>query len=139
MKRLLILTAALATFAGCDSTTSPSSFTSSVFTLERASLPPDSGITDITPSTITFRPDGTLDVQSCNSCEGRYVWDDNFLRVPGLGCTEIACGPNLDLGQWLDAERIVVSSTSDATDEVTLVAERGGQLGTFVFSVRDLD
>lgn len=139
MKRLLILSAALVLSAGCDSATSPSSFTSAIFTLERASLPPDFGITELTPSTLTFRPNGTLDVQSCNQCEGRYAWDDNFLRVSGLGCTEIACGPNLDLGQWLDAERIVASNVSDANDEVTLVAERGEQIGTFVFSVRDRD
>jgi hypothetical protein len=139
MNRLLLLSAALALSAGCDSATSPSSFTSAVFTLERASLSPESGITELTPSTVAFRPDGTLSVRSCNQCEGSYAWDDNFLEVSALGCTEIACGPNLDLGPWLDAERIVVSNTSDANDEVTLVAERGEQIGTFVFSVRSLD
>lgn len=138
MKPLLLLGLALAV-AGCDSSTAPSSFTNAVLTLEEATLPPGSGVTDITPSTITFRPDSTLDVDSCNRCGGRYAWDDHLLRVTSLGCTEIACGSRLDLGQWLDAERIVVSNTSDATDEVTLTAERDGQLATFVFSVRDLD
>jgi hypothetical protein len=141
MKPLLILVlAAVALGAGCDSSTSPSDFTSAVFTLEDASLPPSAGVTDLTPSTITFAPDGTLSVASCNDCGGRYAWDENLLRVSDLGCTEMACGGRLDLGPWLYADRIVVSNTSDADeDEVTLVAEREGLLGTFLFRVSDLD
>lgn len=139
MKLLLALPLVLLAVGGCDSSTSPSSFTSTVLTLESASLPPEAGVTELTPSTITFRPDGTLDVASCNTCGGRYAWDDNLLRVDNFGCTEVACGPRLDLGPWLWGERVVVSNTSDANDEVTLVAERDGRLGTFVFSVRDLD
>jgi heat shock protein HslJ len=140
MKLYFCLSLALLAVAGCDSATSPSSFTSAVLTLEQATLPPEAGITELTPSTIGFRPGGTLDVASCNTCGGRYVWDDNLLRVTELGCTEIACGSRLDLGEWLWGERVVVSDESDAEDgEVTLVAERGGLIGTFVFTFRDLD
>jgi heat shock protein HslJ len=140
MKLSLAAFLVLLAVGGCDSATSPSSFTNTVLTLESASLPPEAGITELTPSTITFRPDGTLDVASCNSCGGRYDWDGNLLRVTELGCTEIACGSNLDLGEWLWGERVVVSDESDREDgEVTLVVERNGLLATFVFTFRDLD
>lgn len=140
MKPFLTATLVLLAVGGCDSSTSPSSFTNTVLTLESASLPPEAGITELTPSTITFQPDGTLAVESCNACGGSYDWDGNLLHVSGLGCTEIACGPNLDLGEWLWGERVVVSDESDTSDgEVTLVAERDGLIATFVFSFRDLE
>ena len=140
MKLSLAAFLVLLAVGGCDSSTSPSSFTNTVLTLESASLPPDAGITELTPSTITFRPDGTLDVESCNSCGGSYDWDGNLLRVSSLGCTEIACGPNLDLGEWLWGERVVVSDESDTADgEVTLVAERDGLIASFVFNFREID
>jgi endogenous inhibitor of DNA gyrase (YacG/DUF329 family) len=140
MKLSLATLLALLAVGGCDSATSPSSFINTVLTLESVSLPPEAGITELTPSTITFRPDGTLDVASCNACSGRYDWDGNLLRVPELGCTEIACGSRLDLGTWLSGERVVVSDESDTADgEVTLVAERGGLIASFVFTFRDLD
>ena len=140
MKLLSVIMLTLLVVAGCDSATSPSSFTNTVLTLESASLPPDAGVTELTPSTITFRPDGTLEVESCNTCGGQYAWDGNLLRVTGLGCTEIACGSRLDLGEWLLGERVVVSDESDREDgEVTLVAERDGLIASFVFTFRDLD
>ena len=140
MKLSLAAFLVLLAVGGCDSATSPSSFTDTVLTLESASLPPEAGITELTPSTITFRPNGTFDVASCNTCGGQYEWDSNLLRVASLGCTEIACGSRLDLGTWLSGERVVVSDESDTADgEVTLVAERGGLIASFVFTFRDLD
>lgn len=141
MKHALALSlAALVLGAGCDSATAPSTYTSTIFTLTDASLPPEAGVTELTPSTITFAPDGTLAVSSCNDCGGRYVWDSNVLRVEDLVCTDMACGARLDLGLWLTAERVVVSHSSDADDrEVTLVAERDGLLASFLFRVSGLD
>lgn len=136
MRYTLVLSlAALALGAGCDSATAPSSYTDTVFTLADASLPPEAGVTELTPSTITFAPDGTLRVTSCNDCDGHYAWDGNLLRVENLVCTDLACGTRLDLGPWLAAERVVVSDAEE--DEVTLVAERDGLLGTFLFTVTE--
>ncbi len=120
---------------GCDSTTEPSEYTNAVFTLEDAVLPAGSGVTALTPSAIRFEPDGSIVINSCNRCEGRYTWESNELHVRDLTCTVIGCGPNLDLGEWLYADRIVVSDTDD--DEVTLVAEQDGEIATFLFSVAE--
>lgn len=129
--RYALVLSLVALALGCDSVTAPSSYTDTVFTLADASLPPETGVSELTPSTITFAPDGTLRVTSCNDCDGRYAWDGNLLRVEHLACTDLACGSRLDLGPWLAAERVVVSDAED--DEVTLVAERDGLLGTFTF------
>lgn len=136
MKLLSLAGLVLLALPGCDSPTEPSDYTDTVFTLQDAVLPNGSGVTTITPSTITFRSDGGLGIASCNDCDGVYRWESNELVVSSLGCTEIACGDRLDLGAWLYAERIVVSDTDNNT--VTLVAEqRDGEIATFSFSVAD--
>ena len=135
MKPFLFSVLVLTLAAGCDSTTEPSEYTDAVFTLQDAVLPAGSGVTNMTPSTITFTPDGSISVDSCNDCDGTYSWDGNLLELDGLGCTEKACGDRLDLGVWLEADRIVVSDSDE--DEVTLVSERDGEIATFLFSVAE--
>ena len=136
MKPVLFACCALLVLsAGCDSGTEPSELNDTVLTLQDAVLPASSGVTVLTPSTITLDSKGRINVTSCNSCQGTYAWDSNELVVTGLGCTEIACGERLDLGDWLVADRVVASDAND--ENLTLVAERDGELATFLFEVAD--
>ena len=43
---------------------------------------------------VSFGPEGSLSIASCNLCSGRYAVDDSVLTIDGpLACTRRACQP----------------------------------------------
>lgn len=43
---------------------------------------------------VSFGPEGSLSIASCNLCSGRYAVDDSLLTIEGpLACTRRACQP----------------------------------------------
>ncbi|WP_412062926.1 META domain-containing protein [Rubrivirga sp. IMCC45206] len=52
----------------------------------------DGEIARAEPAEISFGPQGSLAIQSCNACSGRYAASDSLLTIEGpLACTKKAC------------------------------------------------
>lgn len=96
--RLALLLAALGTAAlSACSPAAPVGIASEVpgttWSLERI-VTADGEVVRAEPAEISFGPEGSLSVQSCNACSGRYAARDSLLTIDGpLACTKKAC-PN---------------------------------------------
>ncbi|WP_412067417.1 META domain-containing protein [Rubrivirga sp. IMCC43871] len=52
----------------------------------------DGDVVRAEPAEISFGPEGSLAIQSCNACSGRYAAQDSVLTIDGpLACTKKAC------------------------------------------------
>ena len=58
---------------------------------------------------VSFGPEGSLSLSSCNLCSGRYALADSVLTVPpGLACTRRACAPDgLELERHLEGTSVL--------------------------------
>ena len=98
--------------------------------LDQATFPPGDP-TEPSPTTLRFANEAEVAIDSCNRCSGGYGSEGHVLSFTALGCTEIGCGNQLDLGPRLaDADRVVYSLSDDG---LILVAERDSLLSTFTF------
>ena len=68
---------------------------------------------------VSFGPEGSLSVSSCNQCSGRYDLRDSVLTItPALACTRRACLPGA-----LELERHLVGTSVLRRDGSYLVVE----------------
>lgn len=68
---------------------------------------------------VSFGPEGSLSLSSCNLCSGRYAVADSVLTVePGLACTRRACAPGA-----IELERHLEGTSVLRRDGVYLVIE----------------
>ena len=58
---------------------------------------------------VSFGPEGSLSLSSCNLCSGRYAVADSVLTIgPGLACTRRACATGgLELERYLEGTSVL--------------------------------
>ncbi len=90
--RLLVAAVALLAASACSSPTPVSPYAGSVWSLDRI-VGADGSVTRGTgDERLTFGADGSVSVQSCNACAGRYTITDDVMTVaPGMACTRRGC------------------------------------------------
>ena len=124
---VLALTAIPTLAAGCGGppTGMAADLPGSSWTLERI-VQDDGTVVRGDGDQVTFGPDGSLAVASCNQCSGRYSVREDVLTVSApLACTKRACAPGA-----VELERYLGETATLRRDGAYLVIEPvdgGGQ------------
>lgn len=91
--RLLVAAVALLAASACSSPAPVSPYAGTVWTLDRIVDADGSVSRGSGDERLTLGADGSIAVQSCNLCNGRFSTDDDVLTVAGgaMACTRRAC------------------------------------------------
>ncbi len=126
--RLVVLASCLVLAAGCGGRTPTTGLAAEIpgttWSLERVVLP-DGGVLRGDADRVTFAADGSVNVSSCNTCNGRYRLRGERLEIEPLACTRRAC-PTGDV----ELERYLSGPLTLRRDGAYLVLDAMGEAGT---------